>query len=214
MLKNLQLTLALTFGIIALCLSAIIMHLHTWNFTAHWLGYNTEIYYRGYVSACNRSVPNEKQREFRRIYDRYETQIKNGESFPEKKIYDTLDAGFKADTAWIDLLSEGIFVLFSFTGLMILWINRKRIAMERREGQLKFATWLFLFIALYCHWFIMEFVFTLIAFGMGVPLEFNAWVTWLADYADISGWVFLNISCLLSLILLAYIAFVSFPAGS
>ncbi len=207
MLKQLQLTFLLLFAFITLCISAIVLNLYTWNLVAHRLGYNTEIYYRGYVSACNRSVPNEKQREFRRIYDQYETQIKNGESFPEKKIYDTLDAGFKADTAWIDLLSEGIFALFSFTGLTILWINRKRIEIERKSGQLKLFTWLFVLIALYCHWFIMDFVFKLIEVNMGVPLEFNAWITWLAHNYHISGWIFLSFNCLVSLIVLAYTAF-------
>lgn len=211
MLKNIQLTLTLTFGIIALCISAIILQLHTWNFVARQQGYDTDVYYRGRVSGCNLFVPNEDQKEFRRIYDLYETQIKNGESFPEKQAYDALDRKFNIDNALLELLSESIFALFSFTGLTILWINRERIAIERRGGQLTLFTWLFVLIALYCHWFIMAFVFKLIEVNIGVPLEFNAWISWLAHNYGISGWVFLSFNCLISLIVLAYIAFCIVP---
>lgn len=207
MLKKIQLTLALTLGIIVLCISAIILNLHTWNFTAHRLGYNTEIYYRGYVAACKRSVPNERQKEFRRIHYLYEEQIQNGVPFPEKQVYDTLDAGFKTDNALIDLFSDGIFILLSTAGLVLLWLNRKKVQNERNTGRLQLSSWLFILIALYCHWFIMEFVFKLIEFCMGVPLEFNAWITSLADYSDISGWVFLSFNSLACLVLLAYVAF-------
>lgn len=207
MLKNIQLTLALLFAFIVLCISAIILNLHTWKFISYQQGYNTEIYYQGYVAACQRSIPNEDQKEFRRIYDLYETQIQNGASFPEKQAYDMLDARFKADNALIDLFSEGIFILLSTAGLALLWLNRKSVRNERNAGQLQFSSWLFILIALYCHWFIMEFVFKLIEFSIGVPLEFNAWITRLAHYSDISAWVFLSFNALVSLVLLAYVAF-------
>ncbi|MBL7706012.1 MAG: hypothetical protein JNM21_10760 [Taibaiella sp.] len=206
MLKKVQLSLALTLGFIVLCTSAIILNLHTWNFVAHELGYNTEIYYGGYVAACQRAIPNENQKEFRRIYDLYEIQIKNGTSFPEKQAYDMLDARFKADNVLIDVFSDGIFVLLSTAGLVLLWLNRKSVREERNAAWLRLSSWLFILIALYCHWFIMEFVFKLIEFGMGIPFKFNAWITSLAHYSAISGWVFLSLNALVSLVLLAYIA--------
>lgn len=207
MLKNIQLTLVLTIGIIALCSSAIIVHLHAWNFVAHQQGYNTEIYYRGYVAACKRSVPNERQKEFRRIYDLYATQIQSGTPFPEKQAYDTLDAAFKADDAIIEFFADGIFVLLSIAGLVMLRISRKRVQDERKAGQLRIFTWLFILIALYCHWFIAEFIFRLIEVGMGIPLKFPSWINWLSDHFCVNGWLLLSFNNLFSFLLLAHITF-------
>lgn len=207
MFKNIQLTLALTISFIVLCISAIILNLHTWSFTANQLGYNEKIYYRGRVSACNLVIHNENQKEYQRIYELYETQIRNGEPFPEKQTFDTLDKKFNADYVLIELFSDSIFIVFSFVGLIVLWGNRKRVGKERQAGKLRLYTWLFILIALYCHWFIMQFVFKLIEVIMGLPPDFTPWINWLADHFHISGWFFLSFNCLIGLLVLGYITF-------
>lgn len=206
MLKKIQLTLALTLGIIVLCISAIILNLHTWNFVAHQQGYDTFIYFQGRGFKCKTFTPTENQKEWRRIYARYEKEIETGEPFPEKGTYDVIERQVAFDEAIRSFSANYIFVLLSIAGLILLGINRKKTRLERVQERLGLLSWLFILITLYCHWFIIEFVFKLIRVMRGFPYEFENWISWLADYFQLSGWTFLIINCLISSLVLGYIA--------
>lgn len=211
MIKNIQLTLTLTISFIVLCISAIILNLHTWNFVAHQQDYDTFIYYQGHGFECKTFTPTENQKEWRRIYDEYETAIEKGEPFPQKERFAAIERQINFDEALRSFIADGIFVLLSITGLIVLWLNREKIRKERQEGRLSLFSWLFILIALYCHWFIMEFVFKLIMALRTIDYNFENWISWLAGYFQVSAWNFTIVNCLISLSILVYLAFRVIP---
>ncbi|GEM_PF-2097421 len=211
MLKNIRLTLTLTFGIIALCISAIIVHLHTWNFVSHQQGYDTFIYYKGRGFKCKTFTPTENQKEWRRIYAKYEKEIEKGEPFPEKERLATIERKTNFDEALRSFIADGIFVLLSIIGLIILWANRERNRLERSSKSLSLLSWLSILITLYCHWFIMEFVVKLIMEIRAIDYNFESWISWLAKHFQVSGWSFTIVNCLFSLSILAYLVFRVIP---
>lgn len=211
MLKNIQLTLVLTISLIVLCISAIILNLHTWNFVAHQQGYDTFIYYKGRGFKCKTFTPTENQKEWRRIYAEYEKEIEKGEPFPEKERLTAIERQTNFDEALRSFIADGIFVLLSITGLIILWIKRKKIREERMKGRLSLPSWLFILTALYCHWFIIEFVFEVIVAMMEISPDFGSWISWMSASLHLNGWFFLSFNCLISLLLLGYITFRIIP---
>lgn len=211
MLKNIQLTFSLTIGFIVLCISAIILNLHTWNLVSHQQGYDTFIYFQGHGFKCKTFIPTENQKEARRIYAKYEKEIEKGEPFPEKEKLDAIKRQINFDEAVRSFIADGIFVLLSITGLIILWIKREKLRKERQEGRLRLFSWLLILLALYCHWFIMEFVFKLIMELRTIDYNFENWISWLANYFQVSGWSFTIANCVISLLILGYLAFRIIP---
>lgn len=207
MLKKIQLTFTLTLGFIALCISAIILNLHTWNFVSCQQGYDTFIYYQGRGFKCKTFTPTANQKEWRRIYAKYEKEIERGESFPEKERFAAIEHQADFDEALRSFIADGVFFLFSITGLIILWIRREKVRLERAAGRLGLYSWLSILIVLYCHWFIMEFVFKVIEAAMGISADFGNWISWPANYLHLNGWFFLSFNCLVSLLVLGYITF-------
>lgn len=210
MLKNIQLTIALTLAITVLCISAIIVHLHTWNFVAHKQGYDTFIYYQGRGFKCKTFTPTEKQKEWRRIYAKYEKEIEKGEPFPEKERLVAIECQINFDEALRSFIADGIFFLLSIIGLILLWFKRKNVLLERANKRLSLLSWLSILITLYCHWFIRAFVVKLIMELRAIDYNFESWISWLAKYFQVSGWITIA-NCLFSLSILAYLMFRVIP---